>query len=98
MNQCGRLESVARSFVGQPCSRQYPQFVVDQRQQLRGRVRVAGFDARQDACNFVHGRHQGACNSRRKAPAQLRERVRESLIFARVYPDEQSGLFPPHYG
>jgi hypothetical protein len=42
-------------------------------------VRVAGFDARQDARNFVHGRHQGACNSRRNVPAQPRERLRESL-------------------
>jgi hypothetical protein len=34
-------------------------------------------------------------NSKWNVPAPLRERVRESLIFVRVEPDEMSGLFFP---
>jgi hypothetical protein len=62
-----------------------PRLVLAQRQQLRESGRVAGFDARQDADNVVHGRASArACNSRRNVPVPLRERVRECLIFVRV--------------
>jgi hypothetical protein len=84
VNQCRGLEGLPRLLLGQFLRRQLAQFVVDQRQQLRGSVRIAGFDARQDASNFVHGRHQGACSSRRNVPMPLREWVGEFLIFVRV--------------
>jgi hypothetical protein len=35
------------------------QFVVNQRQQLLGGVRIALFDGRQNSRDFAHGRHQG---------------------------------------
>jgi hypothetical protein len=59
VDQGRSLERLAGLFLRQLLRRQLAQFVVDQRQELLGRVRVTGFDARQDARNFVHGRHQG---------------------------------------
>ena len=49
VDQGRRLQRLPRLLLGQLRRRQLPQFVVDQRQQLLGRRRIAGFDLRQDA-------------------------------------------------
>jgi hypothetical protein len=84
VDQGRRLERVAGLFLRQPLGGEFAQLAVNQGQELLGSMRVALFDFGQDARNFTHGRHHGACNSRRSVPAQLRERVMEFLIFVRV--------------
>ena len=49
MHQRRRLQRLPRFLLGQFLGRQFPQFVVHQRQQLLGGRRIAGFDLRQDA-------------------------------------------------
>jgi len=49
------LQGLPRSFLGQLLGREFAQFVVDQRQELLGGVRVAFLDGGQDARNFTHG-------------------------------------------
>lgn len=54
VDQCRRLERLPRLFVRQPGSRQFPQFVIDQRQQLLRRRRIAVFNRREDSGDFTH--------------------------------------------
>jgi hypothetical protein len=58
MDQRRRFQRLAGLLLSQLLGSEFAQFVVDQRQELLGRVRVAGFDAGEDVRNFVHGRHQ----------------------------------------
>ena len=55
MDQGRGLERLARLLLGQPLGRQLAQLVVDQRQELLGRLRVALLDGREDAGHVVHG-------------------------------------------
>ena len=61
VDQCGGLKRLARLFLGQPLGGQPAQFVVDQRQQLLGGMRVALLDGGQDAGDFIHWRRQNCC-------------------------------------
>ena len=54
VDQGGRLQRLAGRLLGQLPRRQPPQFVVDQRQELLGRLRVALLDGGQDARDVVH--------------------------------------------
>jgi hypothetical protein len=60
MNQGRGLERLSRLLLNQLLCREFAQFVIDQRQELSGGVRVAGFDAGEDLRDFVHERHHGA--------------------------------------
>jgi len=55
MHQGRGLKCLARIFLSQPQGRQAAQLVVDQRQQLFGGLRVAGFDSREVLRDVVHG-------------------------------------------
>ena len=55
MHQRRRLQRLPRLLVGQLRRRQLPQLVIDQRQELLGRRRIAGIDLRQDAGDVGHG-------------------------------------------
>ena len=50
------LERLARLLLRQPLGGELAQLVVDQRQELLGRLRVALLDGREDACDVVHRR------------------------------------------
>ena len=50
------LERLARLLLRQPLGGELAQLVVDQRQELLGRLRVALLDGREDAGDVVHGR------------------------------------------
>ena len=65
VDQGGGLERLAGLLLGQLLGRQLPQLVVDQRQELLGRLRVALLDGREDA---GHVRHRQA---RRQAARAL---------------------------
>src|SRR5262249_35044859 len=52
-------EGLARLLVGQFLGGEPAQLVVDQRQQLAGRVGIALRDGGQDACHVTHQRHPG---------------------------------------
>jgi hypothetical protein len=52
------LQGLARLLLGHAITCQLAQLVVDQRQQLRGGVRIALLDRRQDARDVSHGWHQ----------------------------------------
>jgi len=54
MHQGGGLERLTRLLVYQTLCRQLAQFVVDQWQELIGRVEIALFDGGQDARDFAH--------------------------------------------
>jgi hypothetical protein len=54
MNQCSRLKRLAGLFMGHLASRQAPQLVINERQQLFCGVRVALLNAVQNACDFAH--------------------------------------------
>ena len=54
MHQGGRLQGLAGLFVRQPLGGQPAQLVVDQRQELLGRVRVALLDGGQDLRDIAH--------------------------------------------
>ena len=54
MHERRRLERLAGLFLGKFLGRQPPQLVVDERQELRGGVRVALLDGGQDAGDFRH--------------------------------------------
>jgi hypothetical protein len=56
--QGGRLECVARLFLGQTLSGQLPQLLVDQGQELLGGARVALRNGREDASNVIHGQRR----------------------------------------
>ena len=56
MDQGRRLERLAGPLVGQLLGRQLAQLVVDQRQQLGGRVRVALLDGVQQSGHVGHER------------------------------------------
>ena len=55
MHQRRRLQRLSRLLMGQLLPGQAPQFVIDQRQELAGRGRIAGFDLRQELCDVRHG-------------------------------------------
>ena len=57
MDQGRRLERLAGRLAGEPPGGQPAQLVVDQRQELIGRLRVALLDRREDAGDFVHRGH-----------------------------------------
>ena len=57
MNESGGLQGLARPFPGHLLRRQLAQFVINQRQELLGGVRVALLDGGKDASNVGH-RHQ----------------------------------------
>src|SRR5262249_28510735 len=61
VHQRGRLQGLAGLFVGQLVGRELAQLVVDQRQELRGGLRVALLDGGQDAGDVAHSvrRHAG---------------------------------------
>jgi hypothetical protein len=65
VDQGRRLESLAGLLLGEFLGCQAAQLVVDQRQQLRGGVRVALFDGGQDAGHVSHRQHPTARSSRR---------------------------------
>ena len=54
MDQGRGLERLARLLLGQPLGGQLAQLVVDQRQELLGRLGVALLDGREDAGDVVH--------------------------------------------
>ena len=54
MDQGRGLERLAGLLLGQPLGGQLAQLVVDQRQELLGRLRVALLDGREDAGHVVH--------------------------------------------
>src|SRR5262249_41315679 len=54
VDQGGGLEGLARLLLGQPLGREPAQFVVDQRQELRGGGRIALLDGRQDTGDVAH--------------------------------------------
>ena len=54
VNQTGGVERLARFFLGHLPSSEPAQFVVDQRQKLLNRPRVAGGDLRQDVGDVGH--------------------------------------------
>src|SRR5688572_2691446 len=56
VDQGRRLERLARLLLGQPLRGQLAQLVVDQGQELLGRVGVAPLDGREDAGHVVHRR------------------------------------------
>jgi hypothetical protein len=56
VHQGGGVERLTRLFVGQLPRRQFSQFVVNQRQQLRRRGRIAGLYGGNDTGDFGHGR------------------------------------------
>ena len=74
-----RLERLSGVFLGQFLGGESAQLVIDQRQQLAGRLRVALLDGGQDARHFTHGRHPQARVSRRNLLGQLLARVPESV-------------------
>ena len=55
MHQRGGLEGLAWFLLGQLLGGEFAQFIVDQRQELLGSVRITLLDGRQDARNFTHG-------------------------------------------
>jgi hypothetical protein len=55
VNQSGGLQSLAGLLLGHPLGRQLAQLLVDKRQQLTGRLRIALLDGGQDARDVVHG-------------------------------------------
>ena len=55
MHQGGGLKGLTGLLLSQFVGRQLAKLVVDQRQQLRGGVRVAVLDGRQDARDIGHG-------------------------------------------
>ena len=64
MDQCCRLEGLARLLVSELAGRPASQLVIDQWQELLGRLRVAVLDGREDARDVVHrreplGRYRG---------------------------------------
>ena len=54
MDQRGGVERVARRFVRHVPGREFAQLIVNERQQLRRGVRVAGVDGGQDARDVRH--------------------------------------------
>src|SRR5262245_27750418 len=50
------LERLSRLLVRQLRGGQLPQFVIDERQELLGGLRIAGVDLREDACHVAHRR------------------------------------------
>lgn len=54
MDERRGLESLAGLFLGQSVDRQLAQFVVDQRQELLGGVRIALLHGGQDSCDLTH--------------------------------------------
>ena len=54
VHQGGGLQGLTRLFLGQLVRRQFAQFVVDERQELLGRVRLAALDSTQDLGEAVH--------------------------------------------
>ena len=59
VHQGRRLQRLPRLFLGQLGSRQFPQLVIHQRQQLLRRRRIAGFDLRQNLRHVGHGQGTG---------------------------------------
>jgi len=55
MDERRRLQGLAGGFVGHPGRREPPQFVIDQREQLLGGLRVARLSAVEDVCHVGHG-------------------------------------------
>jgi hypothetical protein len=58
MNERGGLERLPEFFLGQPLRGESSQFVVDERQELLGGLRIALLDGEQDASDFVHRHRQ----------------------------------------
>jgi hypothetical protein len=56
VNEGGGIEGVPGGFRCHPRGREFSQLVVDQRQQLIGRLAVALLDGREDAGHVVHRR------------------------------------------
>jgi hypothetical protein len=54
VHQRSRIECLARLFLGQLRRGKFAQFVVDEWQQLRRRLRIASIDRRQDASHVGH--------------------------------------------
>ena len=73
VNQGRRLQRLAGPLVRQPLGGQPAQFVVDQRQELGGRIRVTPLDGREDVHDIVHGKaaRNTACSSRWARPRSL---------------------------
>src|SRR5262249_41221453 len=65
------LERLSRPLLGHLLGRQLAEFVVHQRQELRGGVRVALFDGGQDAGNFAHRRYRQGGKLRRNVRAPI---------------------------
>ena len=62
MDQGRGLQRLAGLFLSESLGREFTEFVVDQRQESLGGVRVALFDGGQDARDLAHRRHQeGEC-------------------------------------
>ena len=86
VHQRRRLERLARRLLRHLLGGQSPQRIVDQRQQLLRRVRIALLDGGQDLRDFVHG----IC------PNRLRHREFHPKLAAVLLPDHSHGsLFSP---
>ena len=55
VDQGGGLEGLPGLLLGQPLGRELAELVVDQRQELLGRLGVALLDGREDAGHVAHG-------------------------------------------
>ena len=62
-------------FVGYLLGSEEPQFLIDQGQQLIGRLGVALFNRVQDACDVGHGGTQPRTNKNATRPLYMRPRV-----------------------
>ena len=78
MHQGGRLQRLAGLLLGQLLGRQLAQLVVDQRQELLGRLRVALLDGREDAGHVGH-RHGFHWPIPRRPRPGLEERCSETF-------------------
>jgi hypothetical protein len=55
MHQSGGLQRLSRLFVRQPGGCQFAQFIIDQRQELFGRSRIASFKLPENLSEVGHG-------------------------------------------
>jgi hypothetical protein len=54
VDKCSGLKGLSRRFAGQFVGREVAQLVINQRQELFGRLRIALLDGGQDARDFTH--------------------------------------------
>lgn len=69
MDQGRGLQRLSRLFLSQPRRRQFSQLVINQRQQLLGRRRIARFDLAGDLGDAGHGSHCHRAQANSQLPA-----------------------------